>query len=818
MTLWYVPGQGVLDDSQEGVQVPEYGELTLPNGETLTWGTPGVLPLPQYTNTWQYDEAPFQWDPQHLGAGQGPSGSYNVGYIPSLIDAAESLQRGEAMPDYVREQVTTMLAAARALPMRDPSQLQAGYPGEGGDLSRYLTPASPDAGAVMLALRDKMQAGQATPQERGLYDTFLAQMREQDWRANVPQASDAFSVLGDNLFGALAILGTGATAGLAAAPLVAGGAGLASTLGSLGTLAGTAGGWAGTIGGATGQDWLQKAGLGLGALGGLAGGIGGLAHLWGTGVQSLSDAARLASSVGKIGGALGSASGSDALKQAAGYLGMAGQAGQLGSGVLPTSVTDWSTQRGGPMAWDDWGSTDWLDWSGGGQGPLLSDAAPGIDWSSFTSGGPGSWAGQMLTDYGGGGGGGGFLSTLGSLAGGVGKFLGSNSSWLGPAASALGSLGAGAIGSNAAGDAARLQAAALNRGLDLQTAQWLQQQANQAPWLAAGQAALGQLQQRAGWEPPMLRQEGPISGSHYALPAATPGWTPSTYAGYTPTDVPNAAGFRYTPQAGPRAADYRYTPGAVPTLSGQELLANDPGVQFRLDEGRKALEASAAARGGLLSGPALAALQRQGQELSSQEYGQAWNRALQQAQTREQWNQVASQMGFGQAQTEAQFREQQAALAQSQNWGQALQEAQARAQQQQFGWQAGFQGQQQGQRERQQYDTDLYTRLLQQNQLTYGRDWQEREAVNQRLADAYNAQRMNQQQGWNQWAALAGYGPQAAQQLATAGQQNATQQASLLGQLGSAQALGPLGGALNWQQALAGGVGGFTNLLKGLNA
>ena len=94
-----------------------------------------------------------------------------------------------------------------------------------------------------------------------------------------------------------------------------------------------------------------------------------------------------------------------------------------------------------------------------------------------------------------------------------------------------------------------------------------------------------------------------------------------------------------------RAARYRYTPGAVPTLSGQELLANDPGAQFRLDEGRRALKASTAARGGRVSGPTLTALQRQGQELSIQEYANAWQRASQQAQLREQWKQMASQHG-----------------------------------------------------------------------------------------------------------------------------------------------------------------------------
>jgi hypothetical protein len=52
----------------------------------------------------------------------------------------------------------------------------------------------------------------------------------------------------------------------------------------------------------------------------------------------------------------------------------------------------------------------------------------------------------------------------------------------------------------------------------------------------------------------------------------------------------------------------------------------DPGYAFRLSEGQKALERSAAARGGLLSGGTGKALQRYGQDLASQEYTNAFNR------------------------------------------------------------------------------------------------------------------------------------------------------------------------------------------------
>lgn len=58
----------------------------------------------------------------------------------------------------------------------------------------------------------------------------------------------------------------------------------------------------------------------------------------------------------------------------------------------------------------------------------------------------------------------------------------------------------------------------------------------------------------------------------------------------------------------------------------QQFLQMDPGYGFRLSEGLKAMERGAAARGGLMSGAALKAGQRYGQDLASQEYGAAYNR------------------------------------------------------------------------------------------------------------------------------------------------------------------------------------------------
>jgi len=62
------------------------------------------------------------------------------------------------------------------------------------------------------------------------------------------------------------------------------------------------------------------------------------------------------------------------------------------------------------------------------------------------------------------------------------------------------------------------------------------------------------------------------------------------------------------------------------TKFGMGQFQQDPGYAFRLSEGQKALDRQAAARGGLISGGALKAAQRYGQDMGSQEYQNAFNR------------------------------------------------------------------------------------------------------------------------------------------------------------------------------------------------
>lgn len=171
---------------------------------------------------------------------------------------------------------------------------------------------------------------------------------------------------------------------------------------------------------------------------------------------------------------------------------------------------------------------------------------------------------------------------------------------------AVATVGGALIGSSASKSAAKTQASAAENAAALQ-AQVAQEQLAaqkemfnkqielQEPWRQAGISALNQIQ-----------------GGAYGLPAA---------------------------------------------FTGQVNMLADPGYQFRLSEGMKALDRQAAARGGLISGSALKGAQRFGQDYASQEYQNAYNRALTEYNAQLQrsttgYNRLAGQAGIGQTATQ----------------------------------------------------------------------------------------------------------------------------------------------------------------------
>lgn len=228
------------------------------------------------------------------------------------------------------------------------------------------------------------------------------------------------------------------------------------------------------------------------------------------------------------------------------------------------------------------------------------------------------------------------------------------------------------------------------------------------------------------------------------------------------TQTPGA----FAPQTG-LPAGFDPQTGLPAQFTGQVDLQADPGYQFRLQEGLKALDRQAAARGGLISGAALKASQRYGQDLASQEYGAAYGRAL----TEYQAGLERNQLGYGREMDE---------------------------------YNLGLQLNQLG------YGRELtaYELEQQRNQLAYGRE-----------LDRYNAAFNRAETSYNRLAGQAGFGQTASGQLAGAAGQTGANIANTIGQgaMLQGQALGAAGqarasGYVGQANALGGALGNVGNL------
>ena len=90
--------------------------------------------------------------------------------------------------------------------------------------------------------------------------------------------------------------------------------------------------------------------------------------------------------------------------------------------------------------------------------------------------------------------------------------------------------------------------------------------------------------------------------------------------------------------------------GSLMTQPTIEQLQMDPGYAFREQQGMQAVNRTAAAQAGLQSGAALKAAQRFGQDLGSQEYGNAYERFMRNRNNQIAMLQGGTQTGFGAAQ------------------------------------------------------------------------------------------------------------------------------------------------------------------------
>ena len=247
-----------------------------------------------YRNKAHYGNQEFEWDPSKKVFSGGIEQT-SPGYLTELLALQDRVRAGTAK-SWEAEELRRYEAEARSIPTRDIGSLRAGWQGElegqwtdngwqegSKDWWSRLDPMSPDVGPIVLQLRDKIQAGTATPQERTLFTEVMKMGGDWDYRASRPQESDANPFgLGDNLMGALMILGLGSGAAAAIAPLMAS-AGL--TLSGISGLAASTGSVMNLLSEPLDSDVMRKAGLAVGVVGGATS----LASLLSGGLNSVGD-------------------------------------------------------------------------------------------------------------------------------------------------------------------------------------------------------------------------------------------------------------------------------------------------------------------------------------------------------------------------------------------------------------------------------------------------------------------------------------------------------------------------------------------------
>lgn len=200
----------------------------------------------------------------------------------------------------------------------------------------------------------------------------------------------------------------------------------------------------------------------------------------------------------------------------------------------------------------------------------------------------------------------------------VASIIGGGAALLGAGATAYAANKAAGAQSNAAAQSAAVQKEMFDKQVQLQE-----------PFRNAGLAAQNQLLTLLGIVPQTAVQ-----------PAATTGGGRNGRGGTSNQSGTSIPQYGYT--VDPNNPEF----GSAAKAFGMDQFNADPGYAFRLSEGMKAIERSAAAKGGLLSGATLKGITRFGQDTASGEYQNAFNRYQIERQAR--LNPLQSLMGMGQ--------------------------------------------------------------------------------------------------------------------------------------------------------------------------
>lgn len=203
-----------------------------------------------------------------------------------------------------------------------------------------------------------------------------------------------------------------------------------------------------------------------------------------------------------------------------------------------------------------------------------------------------------------------------------------------PWAAVGGALIGGVLAGEASKRAAKTSAGASREAIAEQRRQFDVTQEQQKPWLEAGKKALGDYGD-------LLDKQGDFAGqipsnipdnfkSGVDVPQAYRGNTNIPDAYRSPTDIPEA----YSAESGNYFGNINNNVRSDFQFGRDEFNQyKDPGYDFRVDEGLKALERRNAKSGNRNSGYNTRSLMELGQNLGSQEFGRARDRAFQDYQT-----------------------------------------------------------------------------------------------------------------------------------------------------------------------------------------
>ena len=235
------------------------------------------------------------------------------------------------------------------------------------------------------------------------------------------------------------------------------------------------------------------------------------------------------------------------------------------------------------------------------------------------------------------------------------------------------SLFSGSQQADAAESAAGVAGAASDRATALQKQMFERQMAGLEPNRQAGLVAQNRLMEllglrmpaQAGGGAPYMRSDAELRNALAGQFTEAPGYITSfgreggeTYSPGGGIDEAGLSRAMAAARQGDQNAMNNYQPPQV-AAGGQSAdfgkyardfnmsdFQQDPGYAFRLSEGQKVLERNAAARGGLISGGALRAATRYGQQEGSREYANAFERY--QTNRSNQLNPLGSLMTSGQ--------------------------------------------------------------------------------------------------------------------------------------------------------------------------